>query len=68
MNPEIRKIMMHDAKLAQELSKYRHKCKCGHTLFLIKNPYKICSNCGRPVFKNEKIKFIYKVGGLRCLH
>lgn len=55
-------------KLDTELSKYRHKCKCGHTVFLIENPYKICSNCGNIVFKDEKSKFKYKLGGLRCLH
>lgn len=68
MNPEIIKIMKKEAKIAQELSKYRHKCKCGHTMFLIENPYKICSHCGNIVFRDEKTKFIYKVGGMRCLH
>lgn len=55
-------------KLDTELSKYRHKCKCGHTVFLVENPYKICSNCGNIIFKDEKSKFKYKLGGLRCLH
>ena len=55
-------------KLDTELSKYRHKCKCGHTMYLIDNPYKICSNCGNPVFRDEKTKFMYKVGGMKCLH
>ena len=55
-------------KLDTELSKYRKKCKCGHTMYLVENPYKICSNCGNIVFRDEKAKFIYKVGGIRCLH
>ncbi len=61
-------MMMKEQKIADKLKPYRHKCKCGHTIFLIENPYKICSHCGNIVFRDEKAKFIYKVGGIRCLH
>ena len=68
MNQEIKGMMLNEVKVAKELAKYRHKCKCGHTMFLIKNPYKICSYCGGIVFRDERAKFIYKLGGMRCLH
>jgi rRNA maturation endonuclease Nob1 len=68
MKKRIKRTENEQIKLDQELSKYRHKCKCGHTMFLIDNPYKICTNCGKPVFKDKKSEFIYKIGGIRCLH
>lgn len=62
------KMMSEEQKIANKLQPYRHKCKCGHTMFLIENPYKICSHCGNIVFRDKKAEFIYKVGGIRCLH
>lgn len=57
-----------EQKIVDELAKHRRKCECGHTVILIENPYKICSHCGKPIFRDEKSKFIYKVGGMKCLH
>ena len=62
------RMMREEQKIADKLTQYRKKCKCGHTMYLIDNPYKICSHCGSPVFRDEKAKFIYKVGGMKCLH
>lgn len=62
------KTIKEEQIIAKKLQPYRKKCKCGHTMFLVNNPYKICTNCGNPVFRDEKTKFIYKVGGIRCLH
>ena len=48
--------IIHD-KLQDELIQ---KCVCGHSLpFGIKQPYKICTWCGRKVINNTKARFIY---------
>ena len=45
------------AKLQDETNQ---KCECGHTLtFGIKQPYKICTWCGRKVINNTRARFIY---------
>lgn len=45
------------------------KCICGHTVFLPSyEPVKICSHCGKLVFKNEKAKFMYYLGEKRGLY
>ena len=62
------RVLTKEAKIAKELLKYRYKCLCGHTVYLVDNPYKICTHCGRPIFKNKRYEFIYKVGGIKCLH
>ena len=62
------RTMKEEIKLATEFNKYKRKCKCGHVVILIDNPYKICEFCGRPIFRDEKAKFMYKVGGIKCLH
>ena len=39
------------------------KCEhCGHTVFLGRLKYKICSWCGYYVFKNKKIEFDFRLG------
>ena len=49
-------------KLADEKSKFRVKCKCGHTNTII-NPrgYKICSWCHNYVFLTPAKEFEYKM-------
>lgn len=45
------------------------KCGCGHSVFLpVYEPVKICSFCGKLVFKNEKAKFMYYLGEKRGLY
>ena len=63
-----KKIKDKDEIFARKLLDYRHLCECGHSVVLIDNPYKICTHCGRPIFRDKKAEFIYKVGGMRCLH
>lgn len=44
------------------------KCKhCGHTVFLGKLKFKICSWCGYYVFKNKKIEFNFRLGDRKCI-
>lgn len=62
------RMMIEEQKIADKLQRYRKKCKCGHSVVLIDNPYMICTHCGRPIFRDKKTEFIYKVGGMRCLH
>ena len=45
-------------KLARIYTNNRIKCKCGHSIsFLGRNKYKICSWCGRKVYKNSLEEF-----------
>ena len=38
------------------------KCKhCGHSVFLSREKYTICSWCGYYVFKNKKIEFNFRL-------
>lgn len=54
--------MKNEAKLANAYGDIRHKCKCGHTVFIIsKFDFVYCDWCGRKVFKNDKAKFKYKL-------
>ena len=45
------------------------KCKCAHSVFLpVYEPVKICSFCGKIVYKNDKVKFKYYFGEKRGLN
>ena len=68
MNKNSKKMMMKEIMLEKEMSKYKHKCKCGHTVILIKKQFAICNHCGRPVFRDAQAEFKYKLGGIRCIY
>ena len=53
-----------DIKKIDFYTKNSIKCKCGHTNFLGSRDKIICSWCGQYVFKNEKIKFLHRIGEL----
>ena len=56
------RIRKNDEKFMQELSKYRVKCKCGHTLYITnRHNFKICNYCGNKVYRNGKCEFIDKL-------
>lgn len=39
------------------------KCEtCGHTMFLGRKDKKVCTWCGRYVFKDKKEEFMYRLG------
>lgn len=50
-----------DEKFNRELTKYKIKCKCGHSVLVVKDK-NICSWCGRFIFKDKKAEFKYRVG------
>lgn len=51
-----------ERKRADELSKIRHICKCGHSVYIpAKNKFVYCSHCCRRVFKNNLCKFEYEL-------
>ena len=53
-------MMEEERKRADSLSKIRHICKCGHSVYVpAKNKFVYCNWCGRKVWKNDKIKFEY---------
>ena len=46
-----------DSKYFDELTKYRHKCKCGHSIIMTpKTTKKLCKWCGHYVYINEREK------------
>lgn len=57
-----------DYKRFDSYQKEITKCKCGHSVFLpIYEPVKICSFCGKIVYKNDKVKFKYYFGKKKAL-
>lgn len=45
-------------KIARIATDNRMKCECGHSIsFLERNKYKICSWCGKKVYKNSVEEF-----------
>ena len=49
------------------MNKYKVECECGKkTIFppLIKKDYKICSWCGRKVYRDKKVEFKDKLNKL----
>lgn len=58
-----------DYKRFDSYQKEITKCKCGHSVFLpVYEPVKICSFCGKIVYKNDKVKFKYYFGKKRGLN
>lgn len=54
--------MNYEEKIANELSKIRHKCSCGHTVYIPqRNEFVYCDWCFRRVYKDEKTKFKHKL-------
>ena len=41
--------------------KFRVKCKCGHTLYIVNKDKVICNYCGRYVFKDKEAEFKYRI-------
>ena len=50
-----------DSKIFDELSRYRVKCKCSHSIVMARTDRTICSYCGRWVYRTPQIKFNYKI-------
>lgn len=52
-------------RMIEERAKFRIYCDCGHSMVLFPFEHrnkKICSYCGKYVYKNEKEKFKEKLG------
>lgn len=48
--------------ISDAYAKARIYCKCGHSIVISnKRKYKICSWCGRLVFKNKRAEFDYRL-------
>lgn len=57
-----RKHMYWDRKRADYMSAIRHKCKCGHTVFIpARLDFVYCDWCFRRVWKDEATEFKYKL-------
>lgn len=49
-----------ECKRADSLMAVRHKCKCGHVVYIpAKCKFIYCNWCGRKVWENDKTKFKY---------
>lgn len=42
-------------------NEFRYKCSCGHTVYLVNKDKKICSCCGKYIFKNKQDEFKYRL-------
>lgn len=49
------------SKLMSSLQLYRIKCKCGHTMHLVKRDRAICDWCNHWVYKNKFIEMKYEL-------
>lgn len=49
-----------DELIACYLAEYRVKCKCGHTVILLKDKT-ICTHCGHWIYKDKKTEFMEKL-------
>lgn len=50
-----------DSKRFTDISKFRVKCKCGHTIIMSKAERTVCSHCGHYIYKTPAIEFRYKM-------
>lgn len=51
-------------KYYNELSNYKYKCKCGHTVVILRDMDKrLCTWCHHYVYKNKKDEFIDRMRG-----
>lgn len=58
----MKKVITREVKIAEELRKISHKCKCGHTVFIPNNlDFVYCKWCWNTVYKNEQTKFKRKL-------
>ena len=47
-------------KVHEELQKYKHKCICGHSVYIVNKSGKAeCNHCHRLVFKDKATEFKY---------
>lgn len=46
-----------DEKFLNELSKFKLKCECGHTVMAVRRDFGICSYCGKKVYRYKKDEF-----------
>jgi len=57
-----------DTKMFDMYAKNRYSCKCGHRVLILNKDKKICSWCGRYVYKDKKQEFKDKLKekGVKC--
>ena len=49
------------SKFVTALQPYKVKCKCGHTMHLVKRERALCDWCGNYVYKNKLIEMKYEL-------
>ena len=57
-----------DTKMLDMFTQHRYPCKCGHKVTIFKEKKKLCTWCGRYVYKDKKMEFKdrLKERGVKC--
>lgn len=55
------KLNEDDSIILNVLTQNTYKCKCGHSVIIIKEDKALCKNCGKWVFKDKEKEFKYRV-------
>ena len=60
-----RHSLKEESKYYNELSKYRQKCKCGHSVFIVNKKNKVlCTWCHNYVYKTKLDEFKDRMRGV----
>lgn len=55
-------MVKHDIRRQEALAQIRHKCKCGHSVYISNRvDFVYCDYCFRRVYKNDFIEFKHKL-------
>lgn len=50
-----------ESRLFRELSKFRVRCKCSHSVYIGRMDRMMCSHCGEWVYRTPELQFKYKM-------
>lgn len=50
-----------DTKKFNSMSKNRVRCKCSHTVIIVRVDRLICSHCGNWIYRTPQLEFEYKM-------
>ena len=48
-------------KKYRAINNFKVKCSCGHTIYLLNKDKKICTHCGKWIFRNKQDEFRYRL-------
>lgn len=59
-----RHSLREESKYYNELAKYRQKCKCGHSVFMVKTNKVLCTWCHHYVYRTKYDEFRDRLRGV----